>query len=58
MLRACRVVAQLAVGAEGAVRLAYDAGAFPKGITLDEDANLAQLRPGVGRCQALSLPPP
>ena len=48
----CRVVAQLSVGAEGAVRLAYDSSAFPDGIPVDEDTNLAQLRPGVGRCPA------
>jgi hypothetical protein len=54
----CRVVAQLSVGAEGAVRLAYDSSAFPDGIPVDEDTNLAQLRPGVGRCPALAPPPP
>jgi hypothetical protein len=52
----CRVVAQLSVGAEGAVRLAYDISAFPNGIQTDVDTNLAQLQPNVTRCPAV-LPP-
>jgi hypothetical protein len=51
----CRVVAQLSVGANG-VQLAYDSDTFPDGITVDDSANLAQLRPNVARCPAV-LPP-
>jgi hypothetical protein len=53
----CRVVAQLSVGAEGAVRLAYDSSAFPDGIAIDEDTNLAQLQPNVARCNT-AVPSP
>jgi hypothetical protein len=48
----CRVVAELSIGAEGAVRLAYDDSAD---ITV-ESADLAQLQPNVTRCPAV-LPP-
>ena len=51
----CRVTAQLSVGADGDVRLAIDSNAFPDGITIDYDMDLARLRPNVERCPA-SLP--